>query len=255
VEEGRLSLDDRIGRFRPGSPDADATIREVLTHTSGSPDSAVYQYRPERFDALSVAVRNCTTDSYRETLANLFDRLAMTDSVPGADVLGLVPPAEGVLTSEFDRYARTLSRLAVPYSVDAQRKAAPSQYSATTLKTWTGALSTIQDLAKFDMALKDGLLLQPETLERAWLPPLGIDGQRTPHGIGWFVQSYNGERVVWQFGNGENGSSSLMVTLPARNLTLLLLANSTGLTKSFSLGGGDLTVSPFGRLFLGTFTR
>ncbi len=34
VEEGRLSLEDRIGQFKKSSPDAGATIRQVLTHTS-----------------------------------------------------------------------------------------------------------------------------------------------------------------------------------------------------------------------------
>ena len=33
VEEGRLSLDDRIGQFIPDSPNANATIRQILTHT------------------------------------------------------------------------------------------------------------------------------------------------------------------------------------------------------------------------------
>src|SRR4029450_11098706 len=31
VEEGRLSLDDRIGQFKPDSPDANATTRQLLT--------------------------------------------------------------------------------------------------------------------------------------------------------------------------------------------------------------------------------
>src|SRR3954471_8472690 len=33
VEEGRLSLDDRISQFDPSSADANATIGELLTHT------------------------------------------------------------------------------------------------------------------------------------------------------------------------------------------------------------------------------
>jgi hypothetical protein len=76
-----------------------------------------------------------------------------------------------------------------------------------------------------------------------------------PHGLGWFVQSYAGEPVVWQFGVGENASSALIVTLPRRGLTLVLLANSDGLARPFALSAGDLTISPFGRLFLGIFVR
>ena len=46
-----------------------------------------------------------------------------------------------------------------------------------------------------------------------------------------------------------------MVTVPARGITLVLLANSDGLVKPFALATGDLTASPFGRLFLGLFVR
>jgi hypothetical protein len=64
------------------------------------------------------------------------------------------------------------------------------------------------------------------------------------------VQTYNNEPVVWQFGAGANGSSSsLVVTLPARGITLILLANSDGLSKPASLSAGNITVSPFARVF------
>ena len=73
------------------------------------------------------------------------------------------------------------------------------------------------------------------------------------HGLGWFVQNYNGDKVVWAFGQDDNASSSLVITLPARATTLVLLANSDGLAKSFSLASGDITTSPFGKLFLELF--
>lgn len=255
VEEGRLSLDDQIAKFKADSPDAGATIGEVLTHTSGSPEGLIYAYRPERLESLNVAIRACTGDSFRETLANLFDRLAMADSVPGPDVIRLVPPAEGILTSEVARYTSVLDRLAVPYAVDSQRRASPSQYSATTLTPTKGIVTTALDLAKFDLGLKNGVVLETETLASAWRAPLGADGRRLPHGMGWFVQTYNGENVVWQFGTGENGSSSLMITWPTRSLTLILVANSTGLARTFQLSDGEVTTSPFGRVFLATFIR
>jgi len=69
------------------------------------------------------------------------------------------------------------------------------------------------------------------------------------------VHAHNGETVVWQFGLGNNASSSLLVSVPARGITLVLLANSSGLVKPFPLAAGDLTSSPFGRLFLEMFVR
>ena len=115
-------------------------------------------------------------------------------------------------------------------------------------------MTTVRDLANFDLALKQGILLDRATLEQAWSAP-SRNGEPLPHGIGWFVQTYNGEKVVWQFGMAEDASSSLMIMLPARGLTLILMANSDGLVKLYSPANGDVTLSPFARLFLNVFVR
>jgi CubicO group peptidase (beta-lactamase class C family) len=255
VEEGRLSLDDRIGRFKADSPDPNATLRQALTHTSGGPDSLIFVHRPDRLDGLMAAVRACRDNSYRETLANLLHQMAMRDSVPGPDVTQLTPPAEGIPdAAEKAQYSDALSRLAIPYAVDQQGRPSRSQYPATTLKPAAGLISTVRDFAEFDKALKSGLLLRAETLADAWRAPLGRDGRPLPHGMGWFVQSYKGETILWQFGIGENASSSLVITVPARGLTLILLANSSRLVSP-TLATGDLTVWAFGRLVVVLFVR
>ena len=256
VEEGRLSLDDRIGRFDSASPDANATLRQVLTHTSGTPDNLVFAHQPERLAPLASAIRTCTGDSFRESTTDLLDRLAMTDSVPGPDVIRLTPPAEGIPSpAARERYTGLLARLARSYAVDRQGRPSPSSAAATSLTPTAGLIATVRDVAKFDVAMRNGVLLRRDTLAAAWRAPLGSGDRRLPHGMGWFVQTYNGETVVWQFGLGENASSSLVMTLPARELTLILLANGDGLVKGFAPAAGDVTASPFARLFLGTFVR
>ena len=53
-------------------------------------------------------------------------------------------------------------------------------------------------------------------------------------GYGWFVQQpCNGKKVVWHFGLEPNAFSSLVVKVPSDGLTLILLANSDGLTAPF----------------------
>jgi len=254
VEEGRLTLDDQVGRFDPFSLEPAATIRDVLTHTSGPPGALMYAYRPERLAPLQPAIRECTGNSYRETVATTLEQMGMFSSVPGADVIGLAPPAEGI--PEFttvERYAQVLGRLATPYAVDFRGNASASLYSATTLTPASGLISTGRDLALFDLALKNGLLISPAMRVASWQPPLDQNLQPLPHALGWFAQSFRGEPVIWQFGMSDQASSSLVVTLPARGLTLILFANSDGLVKPFALAGGDLTASPFGRVFLGFF--
>jgi hypothetical protein len=154
-----------------------------------------------------------------------------------------------------ERYRGVLERLATPYTVDRSGRSSLSQYSATTLTPGNGLISSVRDFAQFDLALKKGVLIRPETLALARRVPPNPNGRPLPHGLGWFVQTYKGETIVWQFGITPNASSSLVVTVPARGLTYVLFANSDGLAKPFALITGDVTASPFIRLFLGIALR
>ena len=257
AEERRLTLDDTVGSFGVATSEPDATIRHLLTHTSGPPDNLTFFLRPERLAPLWPIVRSCADDSFRENFATLLHRLAMFDSVPGPNMLTVAPPEEGVPhPDDVARYAAVMQRRAMPYFVDGNRRALPSSYpdSAAVLTPSSGLVTTVRDLAKFDLALKQGILLGRVTLDYAWSTPVA-SGVPLPHGIGWFVQHYNGEKVVWQFGMAEDASSSLMIALPVRGLTLILMANSDGLVKLYSPANGDVTLSPFARLFLNLFVR
>jgi CubicO group peptidase (beta-lactamase class C family) len=252
VEQGRISLDDFIAKFALSSPEAGATVRQILSHTT---PGGSFSYQPQRLDALKTVVEDCNSiGSFRGAMAkSLLERFAMNDSVPGPDAAGLPPTAAGIDQTALDRYKSVLGRLATPYAVDPAGHPTKSQYTVTGLTAGTGLISTVRDYARFDVALKMGTVIGLDTLNMAWTPTVSPNGRQLPYGLGWFVQSYNGEKVVWQFGEIGNASSSLVVILPARSLTLVLLANSDGLSKSFGLANGDVTTSPFGKLFLGLF--
>lgn len=257
AEDRRLTLDDTVGSFGFATAEPDATIRQLLTHTSGPADDLTYLLRPERLAPLWRIVRSCAVDSYREKFATLLHRLAMFDSVPGPNMLRVAAPEEGVPhPQDVARYAAIMQRRATPYFVDGNRRALPSSYpeSASVLTPSSGLVTTVRDLAKFDLALKQGILLDRATLDHAWSTPVA-NGDSLPHGLGWFVQYYNGEKVVWQFGMAENASSSLMIMLPERGMTMIVMANSDGLVKLYSPAKGDVTLSPFARLFLNLFVR
>jgi CubicO group peptidase (beta-lactamase class C family) len=259
AEEGRLTLDDQIGSFKGvETPEPETSIRQLLTHTHGPAIAPTFALRPERLAPFERIVRACAVDSYRENFANLLTRLAMIDSVPGANILSIRPPAEGVPhPDDVARYEAVLQRRAMPYVVDGRGRASQSVYprNAAALTPSTGLVASVRDLAKFDLALKQGILLEPGTLSAAWSAPLDATGQPLPHGLGWFVQYYNGEKVAWQFGVGEDASSSLMITLPSRGLTFIVMANSDRLVRPFPLEAGDVSISPFAKLFLTLFVR
>ena len=171
AEDGWLSLDDRVGAFVPTSPDASATLRQLLTHTTDGPDGLRFSYRPDRLAPLAAAVSSCTDSSFRSGVAGLLNRMAMADSVPGADVARIAPGSGEFDAPTLERYLRVLGRLAVPYAVDANGRPSPSRYVATTLTPASGLIATADDLAKFDLALKRYAVLRPATIALAWTPP------------------------------------------------------------------------------------
>ncbi len=255
ASDGWLSLDDPVRKFEPSSPNANATIRQLLTHTSPGPAGLTFSSRLERLAPVAAAISGCTDSTFRWGMSALFDRMAMVASIPGADVLRLAAPAEGFTASALQRFAAVAGRMATPYTVDAHGRASASSYNAPTLTPASGMISTVRDLEQFDLAMKKGVVLSPEWRALAWTPPLDGNGQPLPHGYGWFVQNYNGGRLVWQFGVGDHASSSMIISAPERGLTLILLANSDGLARPFDLSAGDIMVSPFARLFLSIFIR
>src|SRR5579864_4297098 len=96
AENGTISIDDLVGTYTPNSPYAGATLRQVMSHTSGTPDNLAFSYSPERFASLAGAVTACTDESFPASIAGLLDRLAMVDSVPGSDIVTQAPPDPGI---------------------------------------------------------------------------------------------------------------------------------------------------------------
>jgi CubicO group peptidase (beta-lactamase class C family) len=246
IERGDFQLQDRIDRWT-ALPESGATIQQVLTHTS----TGSYSYAPARFAALTNVIDYYTQQPYRLVLArDVLKRLAMIDSVPGLD-LQLPSPFMRELfeADDLDRFQRALQRIALPYRVDSRGRAVRSEFPPPGINAATGLVSTVRDLAKFDAALDDGALLGRDLL--AFMRGGAMPG--APTGLGWFVQAHNGERLVWQFSSTPNAYSALMLKVPSRGLTLILLANSDGLSAPFALHNGDVTSSLFAKLFLRMF--
>ena len=249
VETGHVTLDDRIQQRASVAPDTTITIRDALTQRSSG---STFKYDPGRYAALTGVLEACIQKNvtpFRQALTlRLFERLGMFDSVPAQNVDD-ASADDRVQFSEtqLDHFDSVLQRLALPYRVSG---------SSVTLNTGinksvdaaTGAISTVRDLARFDSALDGAVLLHRETMAAMWSNQSGM-----PTGLGWFVQNSNGQTLYWQFGSTPGGYSSLILKVPSRSLTLILLANSDGLSEPFSLQNGDVNASLFARTFLRLF--
>ena len=263
VEQRHLFLDDPISTLGLSQPEPDATLRGLLSHAAPAGSPTPFVFSPDRFSHLTEVMEACAPQPYRKSIAHrLLDPSSMIDSVPGTDLAnpdftlpdGLFDPAD------IDRYRRTLQRMAVPYKVDARRRATRNtDLPLMTITAANGLVSTAMDLASFDRGLTpvdaddQSAFLLPDTLNTMWTPAVGRDGAPLPTGLGWFVQNYNGERLVWQFGNVPGAYSALVLKLPNRGVTFILLANSDGLSAPYPLNQGDVTKSVFASVFLKLF--
>jgi len=250
VEAGRLDLDAPMRQYTSAVPDPSATVRQVLSMTSDAPAGSAYRYDGDRYAALTSVVEACTGQPFRVVLASqILDRLGMSDSVPGHDLADPTPALASLFASTtLERYRQALTRLAKPYR-SLGRRFEPADYPPRGINAAAGLVSTVRDLARYDAALDDHVLLEGQTQRLAWTPFSLRDGRRGPYGLGWFTQSIGGESVVWHYGLWPS-FSSLIVKRPDRGATLILLANADGLNARFPMAEGDVRVSPFARAFL-----
>jgi CubicO group peptidase (beta-lactamase class C family) len=265
VESGRLDLDAPIGQFSSAIPEPDVTVRHVLTHTSAAPPGRAYQYNGNRFSALTPVIEKCAGLPYRRALAAIIlDPLEMTDSVPGQDLERPSPAVRDLFDeATLARYQRVIARLAMPYTNDTSGAPLPADYPPRGISASAGLIATVRDLAKYDAAIDRNVFVSASTQNLAWTPfsadPKQYHARPSstspyPYGLGWFVQHHRGQLLVWHYGSWPQ-FSALYLKIPARRRTLIVLANSGGLSSPFQLGRGDVLRSPFAAAFIDSFGR
>lgn len=250
VEKGQLSLEEPIAPYSPSRysgtiTDPRVQIRHILSHTSAGTPGDAFAYNGNLYDAITPVIEKKYGASFRDVITQrILDPLQMTESVPGHDVTDDPELAR--------RYAPALARFAIPYAYYGKGEIVRAAYPGKDIGAAAGLLSTVRDLAKYDIAIDRHVLLQPKTQELAWTPFVSNKGERLPYGLGWFTDVYRGERLIWHTGNWGSGFSALYFKVPARNVTMILLANSEALADGFHVPGAGQT-NPFSCAFLRHF--
>jgi CubicO group peptidase (beta-lactamase class C family) len=274
VEEGRLSLDDPVAKFGISMErSAPVKVWHLLSHTSTEPPGTAYRYDGNAFGALTQVVERTTERPFAKELTDRIIRpLALTRTAPNPGEprgfrsivasLTLTPEdieraravfsASGIQREPIESalaqgYARAWGRWIWPSGLIGPMRRMPHGF---TLSATGGLVASACDVARFSMALDQGRLLSEASRVRAWEPPRGPAGTRLPYGLGWFVQEISGQKFVWHYGHGLE-SSSLVVKIPQRRVTFVILANSDGLSRRRRLGDkAEVTASPAAKLFL-----
>lgn len=219
------------------------TLRQVMSMTANGVPGTRFFYNPPSYSWASRPMAQVSGTAFSELVAaEVFVTARMTRSARIHRRLPLLP----ALASD----------LAVPYHADSTGHIVPSDPPPPQGDGAAGGvISTALDLARFDVALTQGRLLSMLSRTTMWSAGRSPTGAALPYGIGWFVQEYNGEPLLWHSGLWEGAYSALYLKVPARHLTLILLANSDGLNWNNGLDEAAVHRSPFAAALLTAFPR
>ena len=243
VEAEQLNLDTPVAEFGIVLRSSGVVrVKHLLTHTSEGDPGSAFAYNGNRFGLLDQVILRSSGESFGQRLVRLIlGPLQLAHTAPN-----ILDPAAFSLAG-LDPVAFR-HNLAQGYSPDGATRLPYPQHFGTS----AGLIASAKDVAGYSMAIDRNAFLRPETQARVFTSAVSTRGDFLPYGLGWFVQQVRGVRLQWHYGYWI-GNSSLIIRVPDRGLVFVLLANSDGLSRNTSLGGGDLLSSPAAKAFLDAF--
>ncbi len=250
LEQGRLSLDEKIQTHVPAFPEQQwpVTLRQVMGHVAGirndsgdeSPlysqhcgqalegleafkDDALlfepgtaYRYSSFGWIAVSAAVENAAEEPFMRFMRRqVFEPLGMEDTRPESATESIPDRA----TFYFPRFASEPR-----YGPDLMRDLDYSCYSGA-----AAFLSTPTDLVRFAIAVNSGQLLKPATVQLLQTSQRVSSGEETGYGLGWDLEAavLAGEPTPVVGHNGETlgGMAVSLLTFPDHGLVVAVTSN------------------------------
>jgi len=240
VEAGKIGLDDPLSKYFSQVPSwwKQVTIRELLSHTAGFTDY------PKDFDlrkdytedqllkiveAIPPAYTPGTSWSYSNlgylTLGILIHRV--TGEFYGDFIQQRIFKPLNMSTARIINEADIIPNRSSGYRLVDGHLKNQEWVSPTVNTTADGSLYfSIMDLSKWDAALYAGRILKNSSLQQMWtVTPLRDGKQNSGHyGLGWFIGSRNGHRVVEHEGQWQGFETQISRYLDDE-LTVVVLTN------------------------------
>ena len=260
LEQGRLDLDDVIQKHVPEFPEKKwpVTLRQVMGHVAGirsdggdegplfsqhceRPVDGVQliaggdlrfepgtEYRFSNFGwiLVSAAIEAAAGESFLTFMQKqIFDPLGMDDTMAEF----ATQRVEDRATSYFPRFAADTR-----YGPDPMRELDLSCYSGA-----SAFMSTPTDLVRFGMAINNGKLLQPATVQLLQTAQRLPSGQDTGYGLGWDLETVTLAGAPTQSAghDGEvlGGIVGSLITFPKHGMVVSVISN-TSYADTFALG-------------------
>jgi serine beta-lactamase-like protein LACTB len=252
LEKERLNLDEEIQTYVPEFPKKQwpVTLRQLMAHTSGvrndsgdegplfsqscdrpvdafehfadsdlrfEPGTA-YRYSSFGWIVVSAAVETAAKQPFLSFMQeHVFDPLAMRDT-----------RADSATKEIADRVTPYFPKFAADprYGPDPMRDIDLSCYAGASV-----FLSTPSDLVRFAMAINNGTLLQPATVELLQTSQRLTSGEQTGYGLGWDLEtvSLRGQQTPMVGHNGEvlGGIAMSLMTFRDPGMVVAVMANTS----------------------------
>ena len=238
VQDGKLSLDDRLAKFFPNLPNASTiTIRELLNQTSGLhnyPNTDEHAWPVSGPVDLSGILTILSTDKpdfapgakYEYSNSNYTVLAAIVQKVSGVPFGSFLEqhifkPLE-MTRSGYGYAMQHAGDLAIAYIGG---KPAPMQISLDLYAGAGGIVSTASDMARWDEALLRGSLLQAPQARVLWAPGRPQTGESS-YAMGFVADTLDGQPYIWHNGyTPYAGGYCFNAIFPQQNLAVIVLTN------------------------------
>jgi D-alanyl-D-alanine carboxypeptidase len=253
VEDGKLRLDDKISNFLNGLPQAwsGVTVRHLLAHTSGIPN-----FIGDQGSGNAIIAFSQKTDSSEQIIRWAAARPlkfaadeGWSYSSTGYHLLGMIiekvsgkPWGEFLHERIFAPLGMTSTRVYSALDIIPNRASGYNHFGDVPVNgVWMtpaimesgagGLLSTVEDMARWEIGLEAGTIVKPSTLAQMEMPiKLKNDsivqmnnGMR--FGLGWQLQTFQTHRVAGHGGDHLTGFTTNFSRYLDDKLAVIALTN------------------------------
>lgn len=217
------------------------SLRHLLTHTAIGQPGTQFSYNPLLYSWASRPMMEASGTPFSRLVEQyVFQPAGMARS---ARTNRDLPLREDLAAA-----------IALPYHVDDTGKIVRSPgREAQGDGAAGGVISTVLDLARFDVALDQGKLISSASYTAMMTPMRSPSGESLPYSLGWFAQRHEGHELRWHSGWWDDAYSALYLKVLDEDLTLILLANSEGVWWDNPLTSAQVQQSSFAQAFFRAF--
>jgi len=269
VHDGRLRYEETLTELFPGFPayGKSITVRNLLNHTSGLPD---YEDLMEAMEKQKGPIWTTERQIRDGEVSQLLEKAQRGKFTPGTNweysnsgyvVLGLIvakrsgksfaaflherifAPLKMENTLVLERGKNEVAKRAYGHSKTDRGFVETDQSPTSATQGDGGVYSNLQDLSKWDDALRKHTLLSDKEFVAASTPanlpsgaerklaedaPDSLREKASGYGFGWFLNLQEPDRLMWHYGDTMGFKTAILRYLDS-NLTVIVLCNRTDL--------------------------